>query len=40
MNQSGFFPYKQYTLLSGKESTAQTFHIRGASQISFPTKRV
>ena len=33
------FPYKKYTFLCGKEFTAQKFNIRGASQISFPTKR-
>ena len=27
INQSGFFPYKKYTLLGGEESTVQTFHI-------------
>ena len=38
--QSGFFPYKKYTLICGEDFTERKFNIRGASQISFPTKRV
>ena len=34
------FPYIKYTLLCGKEFTAQKFNIRGASQISFPTESI